>query len=223
MHAVDRYLLLGSLLGLDNEPADFFNIIPAAAEARINELLGQAGIDALNDPLVVLAPGTMWETKHWSREGFARVARHFLNHGRQVIVIGAGRDREVCAEVAQGAPGTVDLAGRTTLPELAAIISRAGVCITNDSGPMHLAVALGRPVVSIFGPSDSLWIGPYGRPDAVISAGVPCAPCYLRELSRCDRQHACMRQVTAEEVIARAELQLRAPPASSPSIAAAPA
>jgi ADP-heptose:LPS heptosyltransferase len=75
---------------------------------------------------------------------------------------------------------------------------------------MHLAVALGRPVVTLFGPSDPLWIGPYRRPEAVISAGVPCSPCYLRELSRCPHDHACMRQISSAAVIAHIEAALAA-------------
>jgi ADP-heptose:LPS heptosyltransferase len=110
--------------------------------------------------------------------------------------------------VAEAAPGAVNLAGLTTLSELAAIVRRATICITNDSGPMHLAVALDRPVVSIFGPTDSLWIGPYLRPGAVLSASVACSPCYLRELSRCPYQHACMRSISAEAVIDRIEAVL---------------
>jgi ADP-heptose:LPS heptosyltransferase len=208
MHAVDRYLLLAPLLGLDNEPADFFNVIPASAEARVDDLLARSGVNA-NSGLVVLAPGTMWETKHWKTQGFAGVAEHFLTTGRPVVLIGARRDRQACAAVAAAVPGVVNLSEKTSLLELASLVRRAAVLVTNDSGPMHLAVALDRPVVSIFGPSDALWIGPYGRPDAVVSANLPCAPCYLRELRRCPHQHACMRDVSAEDVIARAELSLR--------------
>ena len=102
----------------------------------------------------------------------------------------------------------MNLAGRTSLPELAALLRSCAVCVTNDSGPMHLAVALDRPVVSIFGPSDSLWIGPYRRPDAVVSANVPCSPCYLRKLSQCPHEHACMHQVSSETVIERIETML---------------
>jgi ADP-heptose:LPS heptosyltransferase len=99
-------------------------------------------------------------------------------------------------------------AGATSLSELAAIIRRAAICITNDSGPMHLAVALDRPVVSIFGPTDSLWIGPYRRPDAVVSAKLRCSPCYLRRMSRCPHEHACMRGIHVEAVIERIEATL---------------
>jgi ADP-heptose:LPS heptosyltransferase len=99
----------------------------------------------------------------------------------------------------------VDLCGQTTLSEMAALTRRAAVCVTNDSGTMHLAVALGRPVVSVFGPTDPLWIGPYGRPEAVVRAGVPCAPCYRRRLDRCPYGHACMEQVSAGQVISRVD------------------
>jgi len=205
MHAVDRYLRVSDLLGLDDAPADFSLVIPPAAIARADELLGGRG-----PGLVVLAPGTMWETKHWMGEGFAAVARHFLGRGRPVVLIGSPADRKVCAEIVAAAPGAIDLAGRTALTELAAIVRRAALCITNDSGPMHLAVALERPVVSIFGPSDALWIGPYQREDAVVSAQLPCAPCYLRTLRRCANDHACMRAVSPASVIERAERSLAA-------------
>jgi ADP-heptose:LPS heptosyltransferase len=73
---------------------------------------------------------------------------------------------------------------------------------------MHLAVALDRPVVSVFGPTDPLWIGPYGRPDAVVRAGLPCSPCYHRRLRSCPHGHACMSEVSAAAVIERVEAVL---------------
>ena len=84
---------------------------------------------------------------------------------------------------------------------------------------MHLAVALDRPVVSIFGPTDPLWIGPYRRPDAVLRAELPCAPCYLRELGRCPHDHACMREVSAQAVLDRIEASIPGPGAANGSLA----
>lgn len=207
LHAVDRYLNVGPLLGLDDGPADFSFPIPRAATSRIEALMDQYG--AAHNKLAVLAPGTIWETKEWRSDGFAEVARHFLQRGFTVTLTGAARERAVCAEVARLAPGVINLAGETTLTELAALIRRSTICVTNDSGPMHLAVAVDRPVVSIFGPTDPIWIGPYGRADAVLQAQIPCSPCYLRQLSRCRHDHACMREVSAAAVIERAESILR--------------
>jgi len=209
LHAVDRYLNVGPILGLDDGAADFSFPIPPSASARVAALLrrhrvGDAG-------LLVLAPGTIWETKHWGSDKFAEVARHFLRRRFAVLLIGSRRERAVCDEVVRLAPGAVNLAGETTLSELAALIARAALCVTNDSGPMHLAVALERPVVSVFGPTDPIWIGPYRRADAVLQASLSCMPCYLRRLSRCPHAHACMRDVPAHAVIERAEKMLGQP------------
>jgi 3-deoxy-D-manno-octulosonic-acid transferase/heptosyltransferase-1 len=208
LHAVDRYLNVGPILGLEDGAADFSFPIPAAASACIDQLLrGHAIADA---QLLTLAPGTVWETKHWGSGKFAEVARHFMQKGFAVALIGSRRERAVCDEVARLAPGAVNFAGETSLSELAALIRRSTICVTNDSGPMHLAVALGRPVVSIFGPTDSIWIGPYRRKNAVLQANLPCSPCYLRQLSRCPHAHACMHDVSARAVIERMEATLGA-------------
>jgi lipopolysaccharide heptosyltransferase I len=210
LHAVDRYLSVGPLLGLDDGAADFSFAIPDEATKRIDALMDY--YEAANKKLAVLAPGTIWETKEWRSDGFAEVARHFLQQGFAVTLIGAARERAACDAVAQLAPGAVNLAGETTLIELAALIRHSTICITNDSGPMHLAVAVDRPVVSIFGPTDPIWIGPYGRAGAVLQAELSCSPCYLRQLSRCPNDHACMKDVSAQAVIERAESILRKRP-----------
>ncbi len=211
LHAVDRYLSIGPILGLEDGPPDFSFPIPQAADARIALLLGRHGIGDAD--LVTLAPGTIWETKRWGNDKFAEVARYFMQNGFAVTLIGSRRERSVCDEVARLAPGAVNLAGETTLTELAALVRRSAMSVTNDSGPMHLAVALDRPVVSVFGPTDPIWIGPYGRADAVLQAKIPCSPCYLRQLSRCRYAHACMHDVSARAVIERADSVLRNRPA----------
>jgi len=206
VHAVDRYLWLGQLLGLDDGPPDFHVPVPRASVARVEALLGRHG--ALERPLALLFPGTQWETKHWPAEAFARVARHLCATGRTVVLAGSTAERACCQAVAEACPAACDLSGQTTLSELAALVRRSAVCVTNDSGPMHLAATLGRPVVSVFGPTDPLWIGPYGRPSAVVRAGVPCSPCYLRKLRCCPHAHACMQEVPAAAVIERVEQAL---------------
>ncbi len=207
VHAVDRYLNVGPLLGFDNDPPDFFFPIPQAAEQSLDRLLGRHGVERVGDTagLVTMAPGTVWETKHWRPEGFAEVANYFMRQGFRVVLTGSKRERLACEAVAAAAPGASNLAAETRLDELAALIRRSRLCITNDSGPMHLAAALGRPVVAVFGPTDDVWIGPYRQPRSVLRADVDCAPCYLRVLSRCPHGHACMENVSAAAVIERAE------------------
>jgi len=206
VHAVDRYRWLGPILGLDEGPPDFRFPIPPAAAERVDELLRAGGIDGR--PVAVLFPGTQWETKHWPAARFAEVARHLVASGLGVALAGSPAEEAVCREVAAGCPAAVELAGKTTLTESAALIARAAVCVTNDSGPMHLAAALGRPVVAVFGPTDPVWVGPYGSPESVVRAGVPCSPCYLRRLSRCPFAHACMTGVPAEAVMGKVDAAL---------------
>ena len=208
LHAVDRYLNVGPILGLDSEPADFSFPIPQSAISRVEALLAEHGAGRAD--VVVMAPGTIWETKHWGSDKFAKVAEHFLSKGLAVVLIGSQRERIVCEEVVALAPGVIDLAGMTALSDLAALIRRSAINITNDSGPMHLAVALDRPVISIFGPTDPIWIGPYRRGDAALHADLECSPCYLRKLKDCHHDHACMRSVSALAVIERADRVLSA-------------
>jgi lipopolysaccharide heptosyltransferase I len=203
LHPVERYLGVAPLLGLDDGAPDFSFPIPPEAGTRIDALLDY--YDIAKPKLIAIAPGTNWDTKQWRIDGFAEVARHFLRRGCAVTLIGSEDERTLCDEIVRLAPGAVNLASETTLAELAALIRRAAVCVTNDSGPMHLAVALDRAVVSIFGPTDPIWAGPYRRDGAVVRAGVACSPCYLRQLSQCPHDHACMQDVTAAAVIEKVE------------------
>ncbi len=203
IHPVERYLGIGPMLGLDKGPADFSFPIPPEATVRIDGLLDYYEIGKAN--IAIVAPGTVWETKQWRPDAFAEVARHLLQQQRAVLLIGSQGERGRCEEVVRLAPGVVNLAGETALSELAALMSRATICVTNDSGPMHLAVALGRPVVSVFGPTDPVWAGPYRQPDSVVRAGVACSPCYLRRLRDCPNGHACLQQISGSAVIQKVD------------------
>lgn len=201
VHAVDRYLWLAPMLGLDDRPPDFAIHLPPLATRTIEELLRSHGLGG--KPLAVLVPGTIWETKHWPVAGFAQVGRHLIESGHEVVIAGTTRDRPRSQAIIAACPGAHDLSGQTTVAGLVALIRRAAICVTNDSGSMHVAVAVGSPVVSVFGPTNPIWIGPYGRPHAVVRVDLPCAPCYLREMRSCPNNHICMQNVTATMVIER--------------------
>ena len=207
LHAIDRYLLVGDLLGFEREAPDFSIPIQPQAERRVDALLREH-VGAMARPPIVMTPAALWETKRWHAEGFAAVARYFLAQGYPVVLAGAANEAEECKRIAAAAPGAVVLAGLTSLTELAALIRRSAIAVTNDSGPLHLTTALGQAVVAIFGPTNPVWVGPYQRPGAVVSAGVACSPCNLRNVARCPHDHACMRGITPERVIAAIETQL---------------
>ena len=203
VHAIDRYLWVGPLLGFDDDPPDLTIHLSSDTVRNVEQLLEEHGVtpDML---LVVLVPGTIWETKHWTIEGFAGVARQFLHDGFAVALAGTKRDQQRCRQIAAAAPGACDLSGKTTPAELAALIRRAEVAVTNDSGSMHVAASLGKPIVSVFGPTNPVHIGPYQRPESVVRVDLPCSPCNYRRLSQCPFDHACMKQVTPAMVVERA-------------------
>jgi len=219
VHAIDRYLWVAPLLGLDDNPPDLTIHLSPQATNKVNRLLEEHGVPA-SKPLVVLVPGTIWETKHWTIEGFAGVARQFLQDGFAVALAGTTRDQQRCRQIAAAAPGTCDLSGKTTPADLAALIRRAEVAVTNDSGSMHVAASLGKPMVSVFGPTNPVHIGPYERPESVVRLDLPCSPCNYRRLSQCPFDHACMKQVTSAMVVERVRKILSTAKSQPASVAA---
>ena len=204
VHAIDRYLWIGPLLGFDDDPPDLTIHLSSDTVRNVEQLLEEHGVTS-DMPLVILVPGTIWETKHWTIDGFAGVARTFLDDGFAVALAGTKRDQQRCRQIAAAAPGACDLSGKTTPAELAALIRRAEVAVTNDSGSMHVAASLGRPMVSVFGPTNPVHIGPYERPESVVRLDLPCSPCNYRRLSQCPFDHACMKQMTPAMVVERVQ------------------
>lgn len=189
-HAVDRYLRLLGALGIAQHPVEFpLPIQPVHRQAA--QRLAPAGRFA------VLCPGANWLTKRWPAQRFAGLVKPLQERfGLSSIVVGGPGDGELAAQI----PGASDLTGKTSLMELAALMESASLVITNDSGPMHIAAALHRPMVAIFGPTNPVRTGPYGHMDAVIRANTDCSPCYKRQ---CPRQHECMLYMEPARIIER--------------------
>jgi heptosyltransferase I len=203
VHAIDRYLWLAPMLGLDDAPPDL-RIFPGdEAEKIAAQLLTEHALEKF----AVLAPGTKWETKHWPAERFANVGRELKVRGLAVCVAGSDAEKNLCTEVAR-ACGAVDLAGKTSPGVLAAILKRTAICVSNDSGPMHLAVAMGTPVVGVFGPTNPLRVGPYRHADAVARIDLPCSPCSIRQLRNCPNKHACMNELGTPIVLEKIDTAL---------------
>ncbi len=204
MHAVDRYLLMARFLGAEPEkpgPSAFCLPRDPAAEARVEALLAAAGVQA-GTMLVALNPSARWMTKRWPAESFAAVGDWLQRQGgARVAVVGSGKERSAGDEVIRLMRTTpLDLVGKTTMKELIALLRRLRVFITNDSGPMHLAAAIGTPVIAPFGPTDPARTGPYGEGHTILRSAVPCSPCFSR---RCANvvELECLTTIRPQEVI----------------------
>lgn len=174
--------------------------LSADSIGRAREALARAGLPT-DRPLVLLAPGAAFGwTKRWPADRFGRLGQLLLERGLlSALVIGPGEER-LAEEARVAAGGYLPALGADLDPiGLAGLVARAQVVVCNDSGPMHLAAAVGTPVVAIFGPTDPGRTGPCGVPSEVLDRYVFCSPCYLKE---CPYRHECMREIAAEDVLA---------------------
>jgi lipopolysaccharide heptosyltransferase I len=203
VHAVDRYMALARRIGLaEPEARDHLPILPEA-RAAIRERLADASLGA-GEAFLAVCAHARWPTKQWPPERFAAVMERLRKaRGVRSVLVGSPDAAENARTIAQAmAEPPIDLTGSTTLKELAAVLGEARVLLTNDSGPMHVAAAVGRPVVAIFGPTNPKRTGPYGPGHRVLAGRAACSPCYRR---RClyDRSNAamlCLTNITPEAV-----------------------
>jgi heptosyltransferase-2 len=173
------------------------------SEAQISAVCQRTGIDAAR-PLVAFAPGAEFGgAKRWPARHFAGLARAILarDPSTQIALLGSPKDQQACAEVAAGMPdgsAVFNLAGATSLAEAIALIAGAAAMVANDSGLLHIASALNRPVVALYGPTDPDHAPPFSDLAASISLRLDCSPCKQRE---CPLGHQdCMVKMTPELV-----------------------
>ncbi len=158
--------------------------------------------------VLAICPGAEYgPAKRWPVENFAAVAHHFIatRHAR-IIVLGAPADVPVADALVRLVPGAENLAGKTSLDDFMAALITARLVVSNDSGSMHVASALGVPTLAVFGSTEPQLTGPMGARSRAMRHHVPCSPCFLRE---CPIDFACMKSITPEMAIAVAETMLR--------------
>ena len=200
LHAVDRYLEAARFLGAD--PLSKAFVFPSRPEddVRAEALLTEAEVRP-NALVVALNPQARWRTKLWEEERFARLGEALARrHGARILVIGSSSDLPSARHLASHMnPVPFVAAGRTDLKVLIALLKRIDLLVTVDSGPMHLAAALGTPLIALFGATDPRLIGPYGGDGVVLRVPLPCSPCSKRRCQiKADR--LCMRSISVEEV-----------------------
>ena len=206
-HQSEYYQALTTALGVPAGPA-FATVLPDADHAR--QILRDTGLD-IDEPFVAFAPGAAYgRAKQWLPERFAELADLLINErGWNVVMIGAKADQSTCADILRRLPSTgtrlnrlIDFSGKTDLPSLAGVLSLARAVVSNDSGAMHLAGAVGTKVIAVFGATNEtrtspLRAGEDAPPPAIVTHDVFCRPCMLRE---CPIDHRCMRGIAARTV-----------------------
>lgn len=200
-HLVTTYKQLLEPLGIALSSTSPQLFISEEEQKEVEELLTNLKVDPTKHRIIGINPGAAYgSAKCWLPERFKELAERLLQDPNNAILFfgdttGLPLVNEICKNLPER---VINLAGRTSLRELIALIKKCKVFVTNDSGPMHIASALGVPLIALFGSTSDVTTGPYGG-GTVIHKHVACSPCYLRE---CPIDFKCMKQITVEEVYA---------------------
>jgi heptosyltransferase-2 len=214
VHQIDYYLEMVKALGFESAGRDV-RLQPGNDYAGIAEKLLKTYEMESGGPLIGMAPGaTYGPAKMWFSDRFARVADRLVEtFGARVLLFGSHGDHDVASSVRQFASHPLrNIAGRTTLKEAIALIARCSLFISNDSGLMHVAGALGIPTIAIFGSTNPITTSPVGDRSVVITKAVDCSPCLKKT---CPTDFRCMDLITADEVYNAAKKLLTVPSPST--------
>ncbi len=203
VHQAEYYQHLVRALGFASGPLEPCLTVLSGPRAAARTLMAARGWDQAA-PLVAVAPGAAYGgAKRWPSASFASLIDHLDGDGIRAVLVGTAADAPAGAQVLEAAASrarVIDLIGRTDLTTLAGVLLAARALVTNDSGAMHLAAALGVSVTAMFGPTNERETRPLGSSKtAVLTNATWCRPCMLRE---CPLTHRCMRGITIDRVLA---------------------
>ena len=202
-HEVDYYLGLLHSFGITGDASRPHLVVTEPEIRDTDELLARSGIER-HMFLLGINPGAAFgSAKRWYPDRFAETARRLAAAwGARIVIFGGPAETEIAGVIERNLDGAcVNLAGKTTLRQLMALIKRCNFLVTNDSGPMHIAAALDVPLVAVFGSTDHTGTAPFSDRAAIVRADVACAPCKLRE---CPTDHRCMTEVRVDDVVSAA-------------------
>jgi len=204
LHVIDKNLALLAPLGIDAVGLREFPL-PMSPDAvrRVDHGLAER----TEGDFAILNAGGGWASKLWAPERFGEVAKGLLALGLGSIVTWGPGEEGLADRVVAAAGGAASRSFPTTLLDYVELARRARLVVAADTGPLHLACAVGTPVVALFGPTDPARNGPFASSDAVVRRVPPCAPCYSRT---CPRHAGVMDEIPAAEVLAAAERRLAA-------------
>jgi lipopolysaccharide heptosyltransferase I len=204
-HVIDKNLALLAPLGVDAVGEREFPLPPTTTSAVVVEDgLARLGVG----PFAILNPGGGWESKLWPPEGFGAVAVALRDRGLASVVSWGPGEQGLADRVVAASRGAAVRAFATALLDYVELARRARLVVAADTGPLHLACAIGTPVVGLFGPTDPARNGPFSPADVVVRRAPPCAPCHRRV---CPRHGGVMASITPAEVVSAVDRRLCAP------------
>ena len=200
-HVVQQYLDVIRYLGAQVEEPVFPMPALDSEKEKMRKLILEEKPAIDWQKTVVLVPGAGWVTKEWPESYFAELARKIAAQGNTVILAGGPAELAKADNIVKLLPEglLVNLVGKTSLRELAALMGIVGVCIGGDTGPVHIAAAMGCRIIALFGPSSGHRAGPYGKLVRIISSTESCCPCFKR---KCPINKNCMSAISVDEVYA---------------------
>lgn len=183
------------------DPGSRFILVPEPLREKAAVLLGSLH----GSPLIALFPGGSIRERQWGGERFRLVAERLADCGYAIVVVGDAGDRAAGEEIVQGKTRGLNLCGRLSLPETAAVLGESALLISGDSGIMHLGYAVGAKVVALFGPGREKKWAPRSERVTVINKRLACSPCTTFGYTpKCRTNAECMKQITVEDVLAGA-------------------
>ncbi len=210
-HEIEYSLDLIRYLGIEPENKSLFMPISQISEKWLEDLFNSLDIGD-NHRLLAIHPGASCPSKIWPAERFAKVCDRLIKKfGFKVFVLAGSKDKKIAENlIKQMQHPAVNLAGKTSVSQLASLLKRCQLFISNDSGPVHIASAVGTPVISIFGRNQKglspiRW-GPVGEKDKILHKEVGCIECLAHN---CNRDFACLKAISVDEVIEAAESILK--------------
>lgn len=208
LHKVEYFLNIAKNCGIDVSDKDYEFFVNGNERMAIDRFLKDRGVEK-KDILVVLNPGGNWPPKRWPKERFAELSDRLSNELKiKTVVTGALKDSGLGREIVDlSQDQSINACGDTSIRRLGALMERADLVVSSDSGPMHLALGVKTKVIALFGPTSNLITGPYGSGDyAVLKKDVECpVPCYNFNC----KDYRCMKAITVDEVFEKAKEMLQ--------------
>lgn len=198
IHALSRGMMFIEALGIPSNTVEYKLPVSSHDHEKVDDLMRAYGMLGAK-PLIAINPVAKWETKLWTNKKFSQLADLLIDrYDAKIVFTGGPDDRPPIQDIMAAMKGqAVNLAGLTTLKMLAALYQKMVFVVSTDTGPMHMAAAVGTPVVALFGPTAPWRTGPFGSGHQIVRGGPECSPCFKRECKAID----CMELISVQQVI----------------------